>query len=148
MKRKNKKGWVKMVEVFISIMLLSASMVLLLNQNFFTGQTINEIDDQIKNIVIVVQKDETTRGEILDASLPTVWEDFESSGLSSTYSEITSRTPVNLDCEAMVCALNEDCLPANPPEDRDIYSRRAYISADLDTYSPRQIKVFCWKKVR
>ncbi len=145
-KRKNKKAWVKILEVFISIILLAGALFLVLNRNVFTGEVTQEINDKIENIIRAVQVDDSLRKEILQASLPVEWEDFESSGLSNTRNEIISKTSPNLICEAKVCYLEDNCINSNAPNDRNIYTKIGYISADLNTYSPRQLKVFCWKK--
>jgi hypothetical protein len=44
LKRKNKKAWVKIVEVFLSIMLLTGAVVLFINKSTFTGNQEKEID--------------------------------------------------------------------------------------------------------
>ncbi len=146
LKKKNKKAWVKMIEVFISIVLIAGAFVLILNKNVFTGEVTQEVNNKIDYIIKTIQLNDSLREEILDASLPVEWSDFVGSGLGNTRTEIISKTPPNLICEAKVCALNDDCLNSNAPTDRNVYSRVGYISADLDTYSPRQLKIFCWRR--
>jgi len=145
--KKNKKAWVKMVEVFISIMLLTSAVVLFISKNSFSANHEKETDQTIKHILLNIQRNDELREEVLDAGgLPVEWENFNSSGLTNTGLKIYEKTPPNLVCQGMVCPLNYDCLNSGAPEDKDIYSRTAYISSDLDTYSPRELKVFCWRK--
>lgn len=149
LKKKNKRAWVKMIEVFISVMLLTGALALILNKNVFTGDATQEINNEIDYLIKKIQLDDSLRGEILGTSLPVDWDNFGSSGLINTESEIndfqTNLHP-NLICEARVCSLNDACLNSNAPSDKSIYSRAGYISADLETYSPRQLKVFCWRR--
>ena len=146
LKKKNKKAWIKMIEVFISIMLLTGAVTLMIHQNIFTGEVTQEINNEMEYILKTIQLDDSLRDEILDASLPVYWDDFGTSGLSNTRDEINNLVPVNLVCETQVCALTDACLNLNVPTDKNIYSRAGYISADLDTYNPRQLKMFCWRK--
>lgn len=148
-KKKNKKAWVKMVEVFISIMLMTASIVMVLNKNVFSGEEMKEVGGQMTHILRTIQINETLRSEITDYSgeLPVEWESFESSGLSETQNIITDKTSANLECEAKLCSLNDDCINNNAPADTNVYSKAAYLSGDLDTYNPRQLKLFCWRKI-
>lgn len=150
MRKKNKKAWVKMVEVFISIMLITASLIMVLNKNVFTGEVMKEVDGKMTNILRTIQINETLRSEIIDSvnlgGLPVEWENFEGSGLSETRAKIIEKTPVNLECEAKLCGLDDDCISDDAPLDTNVYSKAAYISSDLDSYSPRQLKLFCWRK--
>jgi hypothetical protein len=146
LKKRNKKAWIKMIEVFISVMLLTGAVTLMINENFFTGEITKEINNNLDYMIKTIQLDDSLRGEILGASLPVYWDDFNSQGLQNTRGEIETITPVNLICQAQVCALNDACLNSNAPTDKNVYSRAGYISADLDTYSPRQLKIFCWRK--
>ncbi len=144
-RKKNKKGWIKVIEVFIAIMLMTGAVVLVLNQNSFTGDVIGkEINQKMDYILKTIQNDEDLREEILDASLPVEWDDFNSSGLTNTGLKVLEKSPRSIICESKVCDLNDDCTnPGSPPE-KNIYSKSGYISADLDTYAPRQLKLFCW----
>lgn len=135
-----------MLEVFISIMLLTGSVVLVLNKNAFTGEVIGEIDEKMTYILRTVQNDNSLREEILSAGLPVEWDDFEISGLTKTRDKIIEKTPPNLVCEAKVCALNDECMHSGVPLEKNIYSEKVYISADLTNYSPRKLKLFCWRK--
>jgi hypothetical protein len=146
-KKKNKKAWVKMVEVFISIMLITASLVLVLNKNVFTGEVMKEVDGQMTYILRTIQIKEVLRSEIINSNLPVEWEDFESSGLSETRAKIIEKTPGNLECQAKVCELDDACINDAAPADTNVYSKATYISSDLETYNPRQLKLFCWRKI-
>jgi hypothetical protein len=147
-RKKNKKAWVKMVEVFISIMLMTASIVMVLNKNVFSGEEMKEVDGQMTYILRTIQINETLRSEVVDsgADLPVEWEDFEESGLTKNKNTILEKIPANLECEAKVCELNDNCINENTPADKNVYSKATYISADLNTYNPRQLKLFCWRK--
>ena len=76
LKKKNKKAWVKMIEVFIAIILLTGAITLILHQNVFTGEVTEEINNKIDYMIKTVQLDDSLRDEILDASLPVYWADF------------------------------------------------------------------------
>ena len=145
LKKKNKKAWVKMIEVFLSILLLAGALALILNKNVFTGEVTQEINNEMDYMIKTIQLDTSLREEILDASLPVEWSTFNTD-LPNTEIEINSMIPPYLVCEAQLCAIGDACLNSNAPTDKNIFSRAGYISADLDTYSPRQLKIFCWRR--
>ena len=72
-----------------------------------------------------------------------------SGNFPQTADKILIRKPNYLNCEAMVCVLNEVC-PLDPfpdeAKDKDIYAKSVAITANLETYDPRQLKMFCWVK--
>ena len=73
------------------------------------------------------------------------WDEFEENGLLSVKNKIIEKTPAGFECNAKLCSLNESCI-ITLAEEKDIYAENAFISADLHTYAPRQLKIFCWQK--
>jgi hypothetical protein len=145
---KSKKGWIKLVEVFIAILLLGGVLLVLSSQN---SSDKNDFQVQMSEKEIAILRDielnNAMRTEILNinpTSLPVEWEDF-GPGLQNVKDRITSLTPSNINCEAKICALNDDCIREGNT-DKDVYAEAVVISADLNTYSPRQLKLFCMQK--
>jgi hypothetical protein len=145
---KNKRGWIRLVEVFISIVLLAGVLLIVATNNSSSKST---IEDEITQKQIAILRDveinNQMRSQILDipqGSLPIEGEVFTSQ-LPEVSSRINALTPANLECRAKLCTLNDACIINWVPEG-DIYAKSVMISADLDTYLPRQLKLFCSPK--
>jgi hypothetical protein len=147
-KSKNKRGWVKLVEVFIAILLLAGVLFIISNKGSSDKKSFNEdISKKETAILRDIELNNTMRTEILNidsASFPIEWDDF-GPGLQDVKDRILYLTPQNMNCEAKICLLNDICTFGGTL-DKDIYAESVVISADLSTYSPRQLKLFCMMK--
>jgi hypothetical protein len=148
--KKNKKGWITLVEVFLSILLLAGVLLVVATQSSSNSNKSN-LQTQISGEEIAILRDielnNVMRTEIVNVdsdSLPLEWEDF-GSGLQDVMNRIAELAPKNFNCQAKLCLINEDCILNNPPEG-DVYAKSVIISSDLDTYSPRELKLFCASK--
>lgn len=145
---KNKKAWVRVVEVFIAILLLIGIALLIVTQrvDFSEDDFSKEIFEREILILRSIQLNDSLRNLILEVSLPTDWEDFESSGLGDVRREIVEKTPGAFNCTAKICALDDSCILNKSIDfDSEVYVEVGFFSADIDTYSPRQLKLFCWE---
>ena len=48
-------------------------------------------------------------------------------------------------CSLKVCAPENNCVLSNPISEKEIYAKSIIINADLNTYNPREVAIFCWK---
>ena len=135
---RNKRGWIKIVEAFIAIMLVTIIFLIVLNKGFE-----NKDDDFSRiheaEIVILreIQLDNDLRSEILGVNPGSdglSWTDFPD-----------EKVPNYLVCEAKICNIGDLCV-LNDPLQTDIYSESVIISATLTEFDPKQLKLFCWKK--
>lgn len=144
---KNRKGWVEIVEVFIAILLLMGVLFVVIES---TSPKEDEISSKIYEREISILRDielnNTLRTEILSvplSALPVNWTEFSFS-LPLVRERIISLSPLDLECQAKICELNDICAPDEFPE-KSIYVKSLVISANLNTYSPRQLKLYCIK---
>lgn len=145
----NKRGWIRIVEAMVAILLITGTILVLINKNNEDNPRLveNIYNFQI-SLVREIQLDESLRTNILlvdQDNLPLDWADFSNNGLSGLMSKINSRTPSYLECEAKICELDKICS-LNKLLDKNIYSQSVAITATRDIYSPRQLKLFCWTK--
>lgn len=135
-----------MVEAFIAIILITTVLLLVLNQDKFQEKTLAEriYEEEIK-ILRIIQLDNALREEIMDASnFPILWPDFDSEGLSLVKQKVIEKTPVGLECVAHLCLLEGECLLGEETSEQ-IYVQQALISSNLDDFSMRKLKLFCWR---
>jgi hypothetical protein len=144
---KNRRGWIRIVEAFLSILLVTMVLVLVVNQQT-TRQ--NDSSPKVYNyevyILRIIELNDTLRNEIISVSnavLPST-SDNATFPVNVT-NQINLATPGSLVCAAEICSTGDICnfwLRIN----RDIYAQRIFITSTLQTYSPRQLKLFCWPK--
>ena len=143
----NKKAWIRLVEAFIAIILIASVLALVINQRN-TGE--QEIPTEIYNKEILIlrkiQLNNSLRQEVLDSSPPV--SSLEQGFPSNVKDKITEEIPGNLDCVAKICEINEACNFEEISEEigGDIYVQSVAIFANLETYAPKQLKLFCWSK--
>lgn len=136
--RKNRKGWIKIVEAFISILLISIVLLVVLGKTQIEKVDISSnIADAEVSILRGIQVDNKLRNEILsipESSLPVEWNGFPE-----------EKVPGNLDCTAKVCKTRGSCVLEEYP-DKEIYSESVIITTNLNTpgeFDPRVLKLFC-----
>jgi len=147
-KFRNKRGWIRIVEAFIAILLVAGVILIVINQ----GNTKKEdISSRVYNaqlsILREIQLNSTARGEILNVSdsvLPLDWANFDSY-VPTSKAKIEERTPSYLDCVGRICSVDDLCVLLNI-QVRDIYAEYVVIGSNLETYNPRILKIFCWTK--
>jgi hypothetical protein len=146
---KNRKGWIRLVEVFVCILLLTGILLVISNRDSSYQTDVNK-DISKKEFAILrdIEMNNQMRANILSvaqASLPLEWEDFSSAGLEEIRERIIELSPTELECRAKICLLNDLCM-MDWASVGDIYSESVVIAADLDNYFPRQFKLFCTMK--
>lgn len=151
-----RRGWIRIVEAFVAILLLMGAVgVFYAGGKFRSVDFSEEIYAQELAILQEVQSDPSLRAIILDvrqSDLPLSWEDFTNQGqyeLGTLRSYLEERFPTQLTCSAKLCVLDDICgyTGSTPPEGiSGIYAQAVTISADDIRYSPKQVKLFCWPK--
>jgi len=147
---KDKHGWIHLVEVFLAILLLAGVLLVVGTQNSLKENK-SALQTRISGEEIEILRDielnNAFRTEIMNVnlgSLPVEWSNF-GSGLPNVMNRISELAPKDFNCQAKLCLINEDCKLSNPPAG-DVYAKSVIISSDLDTYSPRELKLFCISK--
>jgi len=141
--KQNKKGWIKIMEAFISILIIMVVILIVIDQGY-SPKKINSEYIINKEITILreIQLNESLRAEILSSTPPLGWED---AGFpSETKNKIIEKTPDAFECVAELCSLEDNCIYEDSP-DQNTYTKSVVISANLNSYSPKQLKIFCWE---
>jgi hypothetical protein len=146
-KIKSKRGWVRLVEVFIAILLLTGVLLVVVNRTNFSDKNSLYVEMSKKEFAILrdIELNNSLRTEILSVTPPVEWDNF-SSELQNVRNRIIYLTPSNLECQAKICQINEDCIIDDGSSGKNVYAESVLISADLNKYSPRELKLFCMEK--
>ena len=157
---KNKRGWMKIVEAFVSILLIVGVLLIVINKGYIGKDISSRVYETEQTILRGVQLNDEFRGNILisnksgyghsigESPLPIEWEEFnneEERILQGVKNKIIEQIPSYLDCKAKIFELDDPCI-LEETVSGEIYTQTATIVANYAVFSPRQLKLFCWVK--
>lgn len=146
----NKRGWIKIVEAVVAILIILGVILVIVNRGNTPKEDISEKVYNAEYLILrEIELDQNLREEILNVNetrLPVEWMEFDSIGLSNVKTKIFNKSPDYLGCEAKLCKLNATICAIDKYPDKDLYAKSIAITTSLDIYSPRQLKLFCWVK--
>lgn len=139
---KSKKGWIKIVEAFIAIILIAIVVLIILNQNSsFNKASSEKIYGLEKLLLLEIRSNNTLRDDVLNT------DPLPSNASQNINDFINSKMPNYLTCQAKVCMINSICELNNYPKtDTYVQSIVMSTSTNLEKYSPRELKIFCFEK--
>ncbi|MFH1710733.1 MAG: hypothetical protein ABH840_00305, partial [Nanoarchaeota archaeon] len=119
----NKKGWIKIVEAFIAILLIASVMLMIYTRQpeRARNEEIIKIEDSVLN---EISQNEILRQDVLD-------ENDVSINLF-----IQSKIPANLNFTVRICNVTDIC--GLDVYKKEVYARERIISSTLIQYSPKK----------
>lgn len=128
---KNKKGWIKIVEAFMAVIILASVMLTIYAKQptRTMNQEIIKIEDSILN---EISQNEVLRQNVLDEN-----------EISITLF-IQSKIPVNLNFTARICQIDDIC--GLDVYRKEVYARERIISSTLKEFAPKKLRLFVWEK--
>lgn len=137
----NNKGWIKIVEAFISILLITGVVLIIISEESFSNLG---LDSEIYESQLItlrdIQMNNIMRQDVLDVTAPT------ESIPQRVKDRINYFSPDYLECKAKICDLVASCNLDNSPE-KEVYAQTVAITSTSTEYKPRQLKLFCWSKL-
>ncbi len=143
---RNKKAWIRIVEVFVAILFLIGVIIIALNaEEVKTDEKGSEIEKFQFSVLKEIQVNESLREDVLSASVPLNWS--EAGFPLSIKNKINSRALNYLNCTARICEISSECKISDDKTSY-IYANNVFITVNKDStnYDPRQLKIFCWEK--
>ena len=150
--KSNKRGWIRIVEAFVAVLLVAGMILFLFNRGYIGKSDISEkVDNEQKIILREIELDPTLREAVLSPSVPIGSQSNDNPSLfpAIILDKVNERKPDFLECITKICALDEICTLSSIPSEiqgKDIYARSIAITATANMYNPRQLKMFCWVK--
>jgi len=131
---KNKKAWLRILEAFIAIMLISSVLIVLYTKNVQKTKKTAVYEFQ-KTVLDEIATNDELRNAVLGnkSSVETLLRGF-----------IMPRVPLEFKFDVKVCELEEICN-LNEYHENTFASERT-ISANLTKYYPKKVKIFMWKE--
>ncbi|MFH1607821.1 MAG: LamG domain-containing protein [archaeon] len=141
---RGKKGWLKIAEAFISVMLIATVVVIFIDSQGIDKEEISpKVYKEEASLLRNIQLNESLRESILNTvNLPVKWSDVDFPG--GVKNKITSDKPDYLDCEATICGANISECSMESSVTKDVYAQSIGVFSSKTQYNPRQLKLFCW----
>lgn len=146
-KKMNRRGWIRVVEAFLSVLLIAMVLVIIMNNQNIKAE---DVSSGVYNYEIYIMRNielnNSLRNDIMgvnESNLPSNW--GNSSFPASVKNKIQNLTLSSLFCEAQICQTNSSCDFWQEIKN-NIYTQRVFISSSNQIYNPRQLKLFCWPK--
>jgi len=135
----NKRGWVRIIEAVIAVLLIAGILLLIVDKGYISkSDESSKIYEIQKSIIRSIQFNESLRQDFLSEDVGTIPD--------SISQKIQEEKSSFLSCDAKACSLSEECLlDFDSLEDTNVYVYSGVVSSNLQIYSPRQLKLFCWK---
>jgi hypothetical protein len=139
----NKKGWIRIIEALVAILLIAGFLSLIIVDTGNGEKDISSKAYSAENAILrEVQLNSSYRNYILtvDDSI-----ELEDPGFDEDLRDhISSRYPMYLECTSKICDLDTDPVCNIVSLDENIYVRSIIIAANQDDYDPKILKLFCW----
>ena len=139
--KKNNKGWIRIVESFIAVLIVIGAAIIVVGGGIQIEGISEKVYDIEISILREIQLNNTLRSEILGTSGIIEWDDFP----PKTKNKIENRMVNWLECVTKICPVESPCLLDGESE-KSIYAQSILITSTLDTFNPRQLKLFCWER--
>jgi hypothetical protein len=142
----NKRGWIRIIEVSIAILLIF-SVLVIVNQTSKNAK--NEFNDEIRSILSEIAENTSLRDKVIG-----VYDINKNKTTAPNLEVMTSLENVVLNAinenyvgyAIEICRPNDLCGLASYPNVDEVYSEERIISSDLSKYNPRKIKIYLWIK--
>lgn len=137
--KKNKSGWIRIIEAFIMIVLLTGLvLVILAKDKIGFNDSSESVYLKEQALLNEIQSNNTLRDVVLNSAVPLEWSSFP---VNLKYK--INQTE-NLNCSGRICALGDDCIMN--VSTKNVYTQSVIIIANLNKYDPRRLKIFCAEK--
>lgn len=140
-----KRGWLKIVEAFVAILLVATVALIVINRNANGRDISGRVYEAEISILREIQLNNTMRNQTL-ATTPPMESDNENFP-SMIKTKIIERTPNYLECKGKICTPQDPCYLSYSEAD-EIYAQSVIITVAPGSgeFEPKQLKLFCWAR--
>lgn len=130
---RNKRGWLRILEAFVAIMLIAGALVIIYSRNAENPSRADEIYKLQKTILNEIASDPTLRENVIN-------ENEESIKIINNF--VKDRVSFPLNFTVRICGLEDICSLGFYKE--ELYSQEKVISSTLEYYTPKKVRLFMW----
>jgi hypothetical protein len=136
-----KKGWIRILEAVIAILLLSSVLIYVTVKNQADVRD-KQISERAHNLAGNILQDVSYSDALRNATL--------NSNYSLIIDYISSQVGDSFNYSVSICDLNSQICPPSQPYSSintkgDVYVENVIISSTLDTYDPKILRLYLWK---
>jgi hypothetical protein len=143
-----KRGWIRIVEASIAILFITGVILVVINSNELeSGDEVSlKILEEEISMLREIQLNNSLREEVLSVSSFPV-ESGEAGFPQEVEDKINSSIPNYLECALKICSIDSECILTTEIS-KSIYAESVLITTipESSSYSPRKLKIFCWRK--
>ncbi|MEN7982289.1 MAG: hypothetical protein ABFQ65_02490 [Nanoarchaeota archaeon] len=141
----NNRGWVRIVEAFFSILLIAGVLLIMVNKGYIGGENISSrVYDLQLSVLREIELNDNLREQILSINENLIPMDDDHLEFPEEVTlKINERIPDSFFCRSKICEIDILC-ELDEYIDQDVYAQSVAITATLEIYDPRQLKIFCW----
>ena len=139
---RNKRGWIRILEATIGVLMISSVLVVVYSWQIDRGVGPEDYVYSLQNQILA---DVSSRSDLRSDVLRGETESLDE--------YVREKIPAGFDFALKVCNLTNPPTPCKLDavefialKDKDVYVEEAVISADFQAYSPKKIKLFVWEK--
>lgn len=137
---KNKKGWIKIAEAFLAILLLTSILLVMMRSSEVEDEKSKIINKNQVDFLLSLQINNTFREDIL--SLNELPINSNESGFPGNLKNYLNEEFSN--CLLNICPIEENCQVENDISE-EIYSKEILMNSYEDIYAPRKVRMICYE---
>lgn len=139
--RRNKKGWIKIVEAFAALAILMMFLFFIVGSQKSDVEKESFLDSHNKALLTEIAKNSTLRGEVFSESLPANSTEDTFSIVLKNY--LTENKVGNTTCIIQICEIGCDFIDLNL--NKEVYSTKRIFYSTTTDYSPREMRLSCYE---
>ncbi|MCR4327802.1 MAG: hypothetical protein NUV46_04450 [Nanoarchaeota archaeon] len=139
LKKTNKKGWIKIVEAFLAIVILLGFLMVIITQYKYSNEERILIRENNAAILKNIEKDILLRDLVLSVALPS--NSNEPGFPEELKTSLDERMFPGEVCVLNICEIESDCSILDI--EKEVYSSEIFIFSGTSEYLPRKLKVSC-----
>lgn len=141
MVKKSRRGWIKVLEAFMAIVLLLGMLIIVVNNINETQDNTSIIEKNNIKILRNIEMNSTLRTEIINSGVPL--NSSSESFPTQLDNYLNSNVLIGTNCTLYLCGLYSECFVDYT--DTESYSSSVYVFSNQNTYNPREVKISCYK---
>jgi elongation factor P--beta-lysine ligase len=132
---KNKRGWLRIVEAVIAILIVAVALLFIRTENATQSTTADNVLEKERATLEMISKNEEFRGDILNGVVSTE--------MNNVINDIFPSDIWNY--KLKICDLTISCPNDEVITNREVYSSEIMVVANDEVYSPKKLKIFVWE---
>jgi len=144
----NKRGWIRIVEMFFAILLVSGAVLYVASKQVDRGDISSEVYQKQKELFSIIANNENYRAELIKIDLSNGCVSFPSTHEATFVQFVRASLLVTWDFVVNVCDITQTSNTGTP-NDKAVFVSEFVVSATVNEYpsaTPRKVRLAVWSK--